>query len=162
MFLSGFFKEIMAGIISLVTLLTTFIYNGAELSKDVILNTYNDFIQVVSSSGISKDEDLVGKRKFGVDTYVGSYHANYENITKDEVIFGGTSLNRDNGNTIRLKVEVEKDSGNIEVISMIGNDQITLIHDTGEYKENIYVDGKSYYLMIKVKDFTGNIKVIAE
>ena len=162
MFLSEFFKAIMAGIIALIALLSSFSYNGAKLSKDVILNTYNEFIQVVSSSGISKDEDLVGNREFGVDTYVGNYHANYKNITKDEVIFGGTSLNRDNGNTIRLNVEVEKKSGNIEVISMLGNDQITLIHDTGEYKENIYVGGKNYYLMIKVKDFTGNIKIIAE
>ena len=53
MFLSEFFKAIMAGIIALKALLSSFSYNGAKLSKDVILYTYNEFIQVVSSSGIS-------------------------------------------------------------------------------------------------------------
>ena len=33
---------------------------------------------------------------------------------------------------------------------------------TGEYEDNIYVEGVSYYLTIKLDNFKGNIDIISE
>ena len=38
----------------------------------------------------------------------------------------------------------------------------TLIDDTGEYENNIYIEGVSYYLTIKLDNFKGNIDIISE
>ena len=63
---------------------------------------------------------------------------------------------------IRLKIKVEKQSGNINVIAKLGYNEKTLIDDTGEYEDNIYIEGVSYYLTIKLDDFKGNIDIISE
>ena len=39
---------------------------------------------------------------------------------------------------------------------------MTLINDTGEYEDNIYIEGMSYYLAIKLENFKGNVDIIAE
>ena len=136
--------------------------SGVELTKDEFINTYNTFLQSFDFAGISKEKDLQGKRSFGTDKYIGTYKAEYDNITSEEAIFGGTALNRKNGDHIRLKIKVEKQSGNINVIAKLGYNEKTLIDDTGEYEDNIYIEGVSYYLTIKLDDFKGNIDIISE
>ena len=68
--------------------------------------------------------------------YVGTYIANYDNYSGEETIFGVTALSRKNGE--HIKVKIEKESGNINVIAKLGNNETTLINDTGEYEDNIY------------------------
>lgn len=85
-----------------------------------------------------------------------------ENYTGTEDIFGGTALNRKNGDHVKLKIKVEKQSGNINVIAKLGENKTTLIDDTGKYEDNIYIEGISYYLTIKLENFNGNIDIIAE
>ena len=131
-------------------------------TKDEFINTYNTFLQSFDFAGISKEKDLQGKRSFGTDKYIGTYKAEYDNITSEETIFGGTALNRKNGDHIRLKIKVEKQSGNINVIAKLGDNEKTLIDDTGEYEDNIYIEGVSYYLTIKLDNFKGNIDIISE
>ena len=131
-------------------------------AKDEIINAYNTFLQNFCVAGLSKDKDIEGKRVFGTDKYVGTYKAEYDNVTSEETIFGGTALYRENGDHIRLKIKVEKQSGNINVIAKLGYNEKTLIDDTGEYEDNIYIEGVSYYLTIKLDDFKGNIDIISE
>ena len=133
----------------------------SSLAKEGVLDIYNVFLKNTSTIGLSKDNKLEGERQFGIDEYVGTYKANYNNKTKEETIFGGTVLEREYGNTITLEIKVEKQNGSIEVISNLGTDSEILINDTGEIKKNIDVKEKSYYLKVKVKDFTGNIEIIA-
>ena len=83
-------------------------------------------------------------------TWIRTYKAEYDNVTSEETIFGGTALYRENGDHIRLKIKVEKQSGNINVIAKLGYNEKTLIDDTGEYEDNIYIEGVSYYLTIKL------------
>ncbi len=160
----GIFKMIFLGIITLVIILciTIFSIGTGGNPKDKIINAYNSFIQSFDVAGLSKDKDLQGKRTFDEDKYVGTYKAEYNNITSEETIFGGTALNRKNGDHIKLKIKVEKESGNINVIAKLGNNETILINDTGEYEDNIYVEGVSYFLTIKLDNFKGNIDVIAE
>jgi len=50
----------------------------------------------------------------------------------------------------------------IEIKAKLGENEIYLIGDTGEYNDNIYIDGQSYYLVIEVEDFVGNIEIEAK
>ena len=161
----GFFKLILVAIIGIIIAGIVFfssIFNGETISKDSIINTYDSFLQDTSINGLTKDNKLEGKREYGIDEYVGTYTANYKNKTKEETIFGGTTLNRENGNTITIKIKVEKQSGNIEIISNSGTESEVLIKNTGEIEKTVDVKEKSYYLKVKVTDFTGNVEIVAE
>ena len=107
-------------------------------------------------------QKITGKREYGIDSYVGTYKAEYNKETKKEIIFGGTALHRQNGEHIRLNIKLEKTSGNIEVKAKLGEKEISLIEDTGEYSDNIYIDGQSYYLVIELENFVGNIEIEAK
>ena len=161
----GFFKLILLAIIGIMIAGSVFlssIFNNDTISKEDIVNSFGDFLQDTSTNGLTKDKKLEGKREFGIDEYVGTYTAYYNNKTKEETVFGGTVLERKNGNTIKLKIRVEKQSGNIEIISNAGTESEILINNTGEIEKTVDVKEKSYYLKIKVTDFTGNIKIVAE
>lgn len=161
----SFFKLILLAIVGIVIADIVFfssIFNGETISKDGIINTYDSFLQDTSINGLTKDNKLEGKREFGIDEYVGTYTAFYNNKTKEETVFGGTTLDRKEGNTITLKIKVEKQSGNIEIISNAGTESEILINDTGEIEKTVDVKEKSYYLKVKVTDFTGNVEIIAE
>ena len=163
MFIFGFFKLIIIGIIAFIIIIVSSIAaSDWDFTKDEFINTYNTFLQSFDFAGISKEKDLQGKRSFGTDKYIGTYKAEYDNVTSEETIFGGTALYRENGDQIRLKIKVEKQSGNINVIAKLGYNEKTLIDDTGEYEDNIYIEGVSYYLTIKLDDFKGNIDIISE
>ena len=131
------------------------VFNNDTISKDNLINSYSNFLQDTSLNGLTKDNKLEGKREYGIDKYVGIYKANYENKTKEETIFGGTTLDRKNGNIIKLKIKVKKESGNIEIISNEGTESEVLINDTGDIEKTVNVKGKSYFLKVKVTNFTG-------
>lgn len=158
----GFFKLIIIAIIVFVLILGISIFNGWTLPKDEILNIYETSLQNFDKEVLSKDKQLKGKRVFGVDKYVGTYQADYEDITSEEIIFGGTALHRKNGESIKVKIKVEKEGGSINVISKLGEHEISLLNDNGEYEDTIYVDCMSYYLTIKLENFNGKIDIVAE
>ena len=163
MFIFGFFKWILIGIIAfIIILVSTVTTSDWNFPKDEIINAYNVFLQNFCVVELSKDKDIEGQRVFGADKYVGTYKAEYDNVTSEETIFGGTTLYRENGDHVKLKIKIEKESGNINVIAKLGTNEINLINETGEYEDNFYVEGESYYLTIKLDDFKGNIDIISE
>lgn len=161
----GFFKLILLAIVGIVIAGSMFFYNifnNDTISKEDIVNGFGDFLQDTSTNDLTKDDKLEGKREYGIDEYVGTYTAYYNNKTKEETVFGGTVLERKNGNTIKLKIKVEKQNGNIQIISNEGTENEILINDTGEIEKTVDVKEKSYYLKVKVTNFTGNIEIVAE
>lgn len=162
MIIVTFFKLIILGIVIFVSILGVMFFGNWEFPKEEIINAYNSFIEHFDTKGLSKDKDIKGKRTFGIDKYIGTYQAKYDNVTNEEVIFGGTSLNRTNGDNIKLKIKIEKQSGNINVINKLGEEEISLISDSGEYEDTVYVEGMSYYLVVKTENFVGNIDIISE
>lgn len=161
----GFFKMIFIGIIcfiAFIVIVCMSIFSTGDSQKDKIINTYDKVIQCFDNAGLTSNLKLKGKRDFGKDKYVGTYKAKYDNDTVEETIFGGTLLHRENGDHIKLTIKVQKQSGNIKMISKLRDNEITLIEDTGEYEDTIYIDGMSYYLTIKLDNFTGSIDVISE
>lgn len=158
----GIFKMIFLGIITLIIIVYVSIFNAGENPKDKIINIYDSFIQSFDAVGLTSNSKLKGKREYGIDKYVGTYYAHYDNDSGEETIFGGTLLHRKNGDHIKLKIKIEKESGNISVMAKLGDNATTLIEDTGEYEDDIYIEGMSYYLTIKLDNFKGNIDMIAE
>ena len=152
----------IVGIIIASGVFFTSVFNNNNISKDDTVNNYNNFLQDIAPNGLTKDSKLKGKREFGIDKYVGIYNANYVDDTKEETIFGGTTLNRKEGNSVKLKIKKKKKKGNIEIISNEGTTSVILINDTGEIEKMVNVKEKSYYLKIKVINFTGNVEIISE
>ena len=122
----------------------------SDRSSNVIEITPNNYTNILKDSHEN------------IDKYVGKYIAIYVVDTKEETIFGGTTLNRKEGNSVKLKIKVKKKKGNIEIISNEGTTSVILINDTGEIEKTINVKEKSYYLKIKVMNFTGNVEIISE
>ena len=100
-------------------------------SKDRVIKIFDDASKKFGDEILTKDNDLIGKRSFGIDHYTGTYVSNYENSTKNEIIFGGTTLNRDEGN-IHIKIYLEKASGEI-TIKMNLNEEEKILNEY--YKE---------------------------
>ena len=125
----GFFKLIIVFIVGLIILGASFftsIFTNSTVSKDSAMNTYNNFLQDVSSLGITSDNKIQGER------------------------------------TIKLKIKVDKQNGDIEIINKLGTENEILINDTGEIEKTIDVKEKSYYLIIKTNNFTGNVDIVSE
>ena len=49
-----------------------------------------------------------------------------------------------------------------EIINKLGAENEILISDTGEIEKTIDVKEKSYYLIIKTNNFTGNVDILSE
>lgn len=157
----GCLSTIIMGIVIVIVMGVTAVFNGGASIKNEIIKGYDTVIQIFSEKAISKDKELTGKREYGIDNYVGTYKAEYNKETKKEIIFGGTTLHRQNGDHIELNIKLERTSGNINIKARLGENEISLIKDTGEYSDNIYIDGQSYYLVIELDDFVGNIEINA-
>ena len=121
MFIFGFFKWILIGIIAfIIILVSTVTTSDWNFPKDEIINAYNVFLQNFCVVELSKDKDIEGQRVFGADKYVGTYKAEYDNVTSEETIFGGTalySLYRENGDHVKLKIKIENTKSHYPMIS---------------------------------------------
>ena len=158
----GFTKWIFVVIISIFCIITIvgFVFFGNKnFSKDAILDTYNSVIKFWGDDSLTSDKELKGKREYGVDHYVGTYNANYDGYTGKEILFGGTSLKRKDSDHITIKIQLEKEDGNIKIINRLGEKDITVLEDTGEYNDTIYIENMSYYLIVELDNFKGNLKV---
>ncbi len=66
-------------------------------SKDEILDQYNNVVQSAGNTTLTSDFSLKGDRAYGDDCYTGTYTADYKDFSKTEYLFGGTSIERENG-----------------------------------------------------------------
>lgn len=128
-------------------------------SKDRVIKTFDDASKKFGDEILTKDNDLIGKRSFGIDHYTGTYVSSYENITKKETIFGGTTLNRDEDN-IHIKIYLEKVSGEITIKMNLNEEEKILTKDSGLYEFDFNVKSGSNYFVIDTNDFTGNVDIL--
>ena len=83
----------------------------AGCSKDQVLGRYNEILQAAGEATLTGSGDLEGERSFGADHYVGSYAADYEGFSGEEVLFGGTALEREGGDEITVSCQIESTDG---------------------------------------------------
>lgn len=144
-------------IIFIFVIICTIFLTGC--SKDRVIKTFDDASKKFGDEILTKDNDLIGKRSFGIDHYTGTYVSSYENITKKETIFGGTTLNRDEDN-IHIKIYLEKVSGEITIKMNLVQEEKILTKDSGLYEFDFNVKSGSNYFVIDTNDFTGNVDIL--
>ena len=144
-------------IIVIFVIICTIFLTGC--SKDRVIKTFDDASKKFGDEILTKDNDLIGKRSFGIDHYTGTYVSNYENSTKNETIFGGTTLNRDEDN-IHIKIYLEKVSGEITIKMNLNEEEKILTKDSGLYEFDFNVKSGSNYFVIYTNDFTGNVDIL--
>lgn len=144
-------------IIVIFVIICTIFLTGC--SKDRVIKIFDDASKKFGDEILTKDNDLIGKRSFGIDHYTGTYVSSYENITKKETIFGGTTLNRDEDN-IHIKIYLEKVSGEITIKMNLVQEEKILTKDSGLYEFDFNVKSGSNYFVIDTNDFTGNVDIL--
>ena len=84
-------------------------------SKDEILDQYNNVVQSAENTTLTSDFLLKGDRAYGDDCYTGTYTADYKDFSKTEYLFGGTSIERENGKDISVSCDLEITEGTAQV-----------------------------------------------
>lgn len=149
-------KKIVILFLSFIMIFSTI---GCEnLDKDKALDKYDKVINKLGDESLTKDNKLIGDREFGEDSYVGTYSAQYDNFTGNEVIFGGTGLNRDNKEfTLKYKGAVEE--GNFKLVLINGSNEETITKETEEGTYIYDFEQSDLYIKIVGDGFKGNLEL---
>ena len=89
-------------------------------SKNEILDQYNNVVQSAGNTALTSDFSLKGDRAYGDDCYTGTYTADYKDFSKTEYLFGGTSIERENGKDISVSCDLEITEGTAQVFWISG------------------------------------------
>lgn len=134
-----------------------------DKSKNAILNAFENFNETAGSTLLTQEKSLQGKRTNGEDDYTGEYVADYEKYSGTEIVFGGTTIERDSGNTLSVHCSLEITSGEAIVFQRNGdNDPIGILGITNEYSGTIEVGNGGSYIGIYAENFTGSIEIKIE
>ena len=130
--------------------------------KDEVINEFDNTIKMIGDNALTKDKRLVGERVFGVDYYVGTYKVNYKDFSREEILFGGTTIERKNGGIIHTKITIKGDSGSIKVIARLKGKDIVLGDKNGIYEVNLNVLDGGNFIIVKGDRFSGVLKLEIE
>ena len=129
-------------------------------SKDEILDQYNNVVQLAGNATLTGDLSLKGKRTYGDDHYTGTYVADYKDFSKTEYLFGGTSIERENGKDISVSCDLEITEGTAQVYWISGSDDpVILLEATDSYSETITLPEGGNYIGITGNNFTGHVEL---
>lgn len=132
-------------------------------SKDEILEEYNEVIQFAGNFRLTSDFLLKGRRKCGVDRYTGEYTADYDNFSKTEYLFGGTTIDREYGKEVSVFCRIEGESGSAELFWESGSEETTVLLDAdGTYRETLTLPEGGNYIGIAGEHFTGEVELRIE
>ena len=131
--------------------------------KDAILDAYGSLVDAAGSWALTPDRSLQGERVRGEDDYTGTYEANYEDFSGTELLFGGTTLDREAGNTVELSCSLNIEEGEAAVFLCSGSeDPVILLSESGEYSSTIEVGGGSTYIGVWGEGVTGSVSIRIE
>ena len=132
-------------------------------SKDEILDQYNNVVQSAGNAALTSDFSLKGNRTYGDDCYTGTYTADYKDFSKTEYLFGGTSIEREDGKDISVSCDLEITGGTAQVFWVSGSDDpIILLEATNSYSETITLPEGGNYIGIIGNNFTGHLEMNIE
>ena len=132
-------------------------------SKDEILDQYNNVVQSAGNAALTNDFSLKGNRTYGDDCYTGTYTANYKDFSKTEYLFGGTSIERENGKDISVSCDLEITRGTAQVFWISGSDDPVILLETADsYSETITLPEGGNYIGIIGNNFTGHLEMNIE
>ena len=135
----------------------------AGCSKDEILDQYNNVVQSAGNAALTSDFSLKGNRTYGDDCYTGTYTADYKDFSKTEYLFGGTSIEREDGKDISVSCDLEITGGTAQVFWVSGSDDpMILLEATGSYSETITLPEGGNYIGVIGNNFTGHLEMNIE
>lgn len=131
--------------------------------KDAILDAYGLLVDAAGSWALTPDRFLQGERIRGEDNYTGTYEADYEDFSGRELLFGGTTLDREAGNTVQLSCSLAIEEGEVAVfLCSGGEDPVVLLSESGDYASTIEVGGGSTYIGVWGEEVTGSVSIQVE
>ena len=131
--------------------------------KDAIVDAYGSLVDAAGSWVLTPDRSLQGERVPGEDDYTGTYEASYEDFSGTELLFGGTTLDREAGNTIELTCSLDIEEGDAAIFLRSGGEEpVLLLSGSGDYSGTIAVGGSSTYLGVWGEGVTGGVAIQME
>ena len=103
--------------------------------KDTLVGAYGSLVDAAGSWALTPDRSLQGERVRSEDDYTGTYEANYEDFSGTELLFGGTTLDREAGNTVELSCSLNIEEGEIAVFLCSGRRRQHLYRRLGRRSE---------------------------
>jgi hypothetical protein len=155
------FKALKKGfIIALVAASLCGLFGCSNFGKDSALEFYNNAISYFGEKSLTDDHSLAGKRTFGADKYVGSYSADYNGFSKTEYLFGGTSIERKNGNEVNIACDMTVTKGSAKLFLVCGDSERQVLLDAaGEYSQTLDIPQSSWYVGLEGSNFTGTMQL---
>lgn len=83
-------------------------------------------------------------------------------LTEKEFIFGGTSLERDNGNCLQVTYKLSIIEGTAELNWITGNDEYTIVNDSSENTKEYTISPGDNYIVLKGENFSGSLELTVE
>ena len=146
----------------LMRILENIFDNAVRYSKS-ILRAFSALVDDAGTVPLTSQNKLQGHREKGIDDYTGSYKATYSDFAGTELLFGGTTLKREAGNTIRINCSLSLESGEAAVSLCSGaEDSVILLSESGEYDDTVEVDGTSTYVGVWGDHADGTVSVEIE
>lgn len=131
--------------------------------KDAILDAYSSLMDTAGSWALTPNRSLQGERVRGEDDYTGTYAADYEDFSGTELLFGGTTLDREAGDTVEVTCSLTVEEGEAAIFLNSGSeDPVILLSESGDYSSTIEVGGGSIYLGVWGEDVTGSLSIQIE
>lgn len=120
----------------------------------------NGVAENIGNSQLTKEEELIGERKIGKDSYTGIYKSECTNITGKDVIFGGASIETRN---IYIYGYIHPEVGNAKVRIRKNWEVIELTpNEDGYFETELSLGNGGNYIMIIYEAFQGTVELTSE
>lgn len=130
--------------------------------KDRVLDAFGMFVDEAGTAALTPENELKGRLEKGVDDYTGSYEATYSDFTGTEILFGGTALEREAGNTLSITCSLSIEDGRAAIFLCSGaEDPVLLLSQSGDYAGTVEVDGASTYIGVWGENADGSVSIVA-
>ena len=127
--------------------------------KDNLIDGWDRWMQSFSKHALTKEKDLQGKKDEGVDAYTGTYTAAYDGFNGKEFIFGGTALNRENGNHLQVTYKLTIEDGTAELNWIAGSDEYSIANISSEDTKEYTISSGDNYIVLKGDHFSGSLEL---
>ena len=131
--------------------------------KDAVPDAYGSLVGTAGSWALTPDRSLQGERVRGEDDYTGAYAADYQDFSGTELLFGGTTLDREAGDTVAVTCSLTVEAGETAVFLRSGAEEpVLLLSESGDYSGTIEVGSGSVYLGVWGEGLTGSVSIQIE
>lgn len=131
--------------------------------KDALVGAYGSLVDAAGTWALTPDRSLQGERVRGEDDYTGTYEAGYEDFSGTELLFGGTTLDREAGDTVELTCSLDIEEGAAAVFLCSGSEEsVILLSESGDYDSTLTVGGGSTYIGVWGEGASGSVSIQIE